>query len=79
MLKTILAIDIDKWCFINTLENKERNLCQNITVKQGSCEQIEGDFDLILANINRNILIEQLPIYTKHLKANAFVFSQRFL
>ena len=74
----VLAIDIDEWCFINTLENQERNKCQAITVKQGSYEQIEGQFDIVLANINRNILVEQLPIYAKHLKANALVLLSGF-
>ena len=76
--KQILAIDIDEWCFINTLENRERNNCKDITVKQGSYEQIEGKFDIILANINRNILVEQLPIYAKHLNENAVVLLSGF-
>ena len=76
--KQILAIDIDEWCFINTLENQERNNCQSITVKQGSYEQIEGQFDVVLANINRNILVEQLPIYNKHLNENAIVLLSGF-
>lgn len=74
----ILAIDKDEWCFINTLENKERNSCSKITVKQGSQEQIKGTFDVVLANINRNILLEQLPLYNKHLNKNAKVFISGF-
>ena len=76
--KQILAIDIDEWCFINTLENQERNNCQTISVKQGSHEQIEGKFDVVLANINRNILVEQLPVYSKHLNENAVVLLSGF-
>lgn len=76
--KQILAIDIDEWCFINTLENQERNNCQNITVKQGSYEQIEDQFDVVLANINRNILVEQLPTYAKHLNVNTVVLLSGF-
>jgi len=74
----VLAIDIDEWCFINTLENQERNHCKAITVKQGSYEQIEGKFDVVLANINRNILVEQLPVYDKHLNKNAVVLLSGF-
>ncbi len=74
----ILAIDIDEWCFINTLENKDRNQCHNIEVRQGSSEQIEGDFDVILANINRNILAEHLPVYVRHMKNNAILYLSGF-
>ncbi|TKS57282.1 50S ribosomal protein L11 methyltransferase [Mesohalobacter halotolerans] len=76
--KPILAIDIDEWCFINTLENKERNECENINVKQGGEELIEGRFDVVLANINRNILLEHLPIYNRHLKQNGMMFLSGF-
>lgn len=76
--KNTLAIDIDEWCFINTLENKERNDCNNMTVKQGGHEQIEGHFDVVLGNINRNILMAQMPIYAKHLKQEALVLLSGF-
>ncbi|NBC56668.1 MAG: 50S ribosomal protein L11 methyltransferase [Bacteroidetes bacterium] len=76
--KPILAIDIDEWCFINTLENKDRNECENINVKQGGEELIEGRFDVVLANINRNILLEHLPIYNRHLKQNGMMFLSGF-
>jgi len=76
--KHILAIDIDEWCFINTLENKDRNDCANISVKQGGEEQVEGQFDVVLANINRNILLEQIPIYNRHLKQSGIVFLSGF-
>lgn len=74
----ILAIDIDNWCFVNTLENCDRNNCHNIKVKQGSHEQIEGQFDLILANINRNILLDQIPIYVEHSNPGTTVLLSGF-
>jgi len=74
----VLAIDIDEWCFVNTLENKERNACQNIDVKQGSSEQIEGNFDVVLANINRNILIENLDTYVQHMNNEAIIYLSGF-
>lgn len=76
--KDIVAVDIDNWCFVNTLENQERNQCHKITVKQGSHEQIEGLFDVILANINRNILLDQIPIYVEHLESKALVLLSGF-
>lgn len=76
--KSILAIDIDEWCFVNTLENIDRNDCHHIEVKQGSSEQIEGKFDVVLANINRNILIENLAIYSKHMNEGAVIYLSGF-
>jgi ribosomal protein L11 methyltransferase len=76
--KHILAVDIDNWCFINTLENQERNNCYKITVKEGSHEQIEGYFDIILANINRNILLEQISTYVEHANPDAIFLLSGF-
>ncbi len=76
--KQVLAVDVDEWCFINTLENQERNNCKTICVKQGSFEQIEGQFDIILANINRNVLVEQIPVYYKHLNKNSSLLLSGF-
>lgn len=58
------AIDIDNWCYLNALENVERNNCKQITVEEGDASLLEGrSYDLIIANINRNILLEDfLPM-----------------
>lgn len=58
------AIDIDNWCFINTEENAERNGCQHISAYQGDATLLEGKtYNLIIANINRNILLQDIPTY----------------
>ena len=58
------AIDIDNWCFINTEENAERNGCQHISAYQGDATLLEGKtYNLIIANINRNILLQAIPTY----------------
>jgi len=55
------AIDIDNWCYLNTIENVERNNC---TSYEGDASLLEGKkYDLIIANINRNILLIDLEIY----------------
>ncbi len=74
----LLAIDYDEWCFENTTENISRNNCQHITPKLGSAEQISGHFDVILANINRNILIDQIPVYSKHLNPQGVLYLSGF-
>ncbi|MBT8295484.1 MAG: 50S ribosomal protein L11 methyltransferase [Gramella sp.] len=77
--KTIDAIDIDNWCYINTLENISRNDCEHINVEEGGAELLEGrQYDVILANINLNILLRDLPIYEKCLKEDASIFLSGF-
>jgi ribosomal protein L11 methyltransferase len=66
--KPVYAIDIDEWCSINAKENAERNDVDHIHISQGSKEQIEGlKVDVLLANINRNILLDQLETYANAL------------
>ena len=73
------AIDIDNWCYINTLENISRNECEHINVEEGGAELLEGrEYDMILANINRNILIRDLPVYEKSLKPLGSLFLSGF-
>ncbi len=65
----ILAIDNDEWCVTNTQENIARNACKNITVQRASLEDIAAEEqDIILANINRHILLEHMPALCRMLK-----------
>lgn len=64
----VLAIDIDEWAFNNTLENIETNNCADIEVLLGGAEQLtDFKFDIIIANINRNILLNDMSNYTNSL------------
>lgn len=58
----VLAIDNDKWAYENSVENVERNDCRNVQVKPGTIEDVPGEdrFDIILANINRHILLQYM-------------------
>jgi len=59
------AIDIDNWCYQNSLENVERNKCKNISVFEGdSSLLINKKYDVIIANINRNILLRDIKTFT---------------
>jgi ribosomal protein L11 methyltransferase len=61
---SVLAIDIDEWAYNNTIENCELNHVSNITIKQGDIDLVANQkFDIILANINRNILLKQIQSY----------------
>lgn len=64
--KSIDAIDIDAWCYENSLENIEKNNCKQISVYQGDASLLKDKkYDIIIANINRNILLEDIKKYTK--------------
>ena len=77
--KSIDAIDIDNWCYLNTLENISRNDCEHINVEEGGAELLEGrKYDMILANINLNILLRDLPVYEKCLTPEGSIFLSGF-
>ena len=73
------AIDIDEWCFLNTQENVERNHCPEIKAFQGDSSLLKDKkYDVILANINRNILLEDIPIYADCLNKGGTLFLSGF-
>jgi len=73
------AVDIDNWCYLNTQENVERNNAENISVYEGTADLLEGkSYDRIIANINRNILLEDIKIYSKCLKVGGKLYLSGF-
>ncbi|SHH31711.1 50S ribosomal protein L11 methyltransferase [Winogradskyella jejuensis] len=73
------AIDIDNWCYLNSLENVERNNCHHISVYEGDAKLLEGKtYDIIIANINRNILLSDISTYAKCLTKNGSLFLSGF-
>ncbi|NQX85558.1 MAG: 50S ribosomal protein L11 methyltransferase [Flavobacteriaceae bacterium] len=73
------AIDIDEWCYINSLENVERNNCKQISVYEGDASLLAGkQYDIVIANINRNILLNDLPTYAATLNKNATLLLSGF-
>ncbi|MCX7548272.1 50S ribosomal protein L11 methyltransferase [Xanthomarina sp. F1114] len=73
------AIDYDNWCFVNSLENVERNNCKHITVLEGDASVLgERNYDVIIANINRNILLNDMEAYIKCLNPNGMVLLSGF-
>lgn len=70
--KELTAIDIDEWSYENSIENIQKNNISNVEVILGDASSIpEKRYDIILANINRNILLEDLKYYASHLTDNA--------
>lgn len=78
--KNILAIDIDDWSVENSIENCAVNNCEKIIVKKGDIESLEeeANFDLILANINKNILKKHIPFYSQKLNLKGKLFLSGF-
>jgi ribosomal protein L11 methyltransferase len=69
------AIDNDNWAFSNAVENKERNHASFMNVKLGDVDAAGPDYDIILANINRNVLLTHIPEYSKRIKKGELMLS----
>lgn len=63
----VLAVDIEDWTVENARENAALNGCAAIEVRHGDVTVVEGEepFDIILANINRNVLLADMPVYAR--------------
>jgi len=75
----IIAIDIESWAYENAIENVERNNCNKIEVFLGNVDLIQPyNFDLILANINKNVLIKDMELYADSLNAKGLLMLSGF-
>lgn len=73
------AVDIDEWCYENSIENIERNICKNISVYKGDASFFkEKKYEVIIANINRNILLQDMEIYFNGLEDNGTLYLSGF-
>ncbi|WP_024740386.1 50S ribosomal protein L11 methyltransferase [Tenacibaculum maritimum] len=73
------AIDIDNWCYENSLENIKRNNSKHIAVFEGDSALLNNKkYDLIIANINRNILLMDMEIYTNCLHKEGVLLLSGF-
>jgi ribosomal protein L11 methyltransferase len=68
---SVYAIDIDEWSFENAVENVKNNDCTKVAVDLGDIGLITGkQYDIILANINRHILLDSMQILSDSLNAD---------
>ena len=74
------AIDIDEWCVRNSIENIELNHVDNIAVSQGDASSLsgKGPFDVVIANINRNILLNDMKQYVTCMHPGAELYMSGF-
>lgn len=77
--KKVDAIDIDNWCYLNSVENAERNHCSTISVFEGDASLLgKTKYNVIIANINRNILLQDIAAYAKCMLPNGTLFLSGF-
>ncbi len=76
----VTAIDIDDWCVNNSRDNIALNHCDNITVELGDARILSGrePFDVVIANINRNILLADMPAYAEVMHSGSQLLMSGF-
>jgi ribosomal protein L11 methyltransferase len=78
--KHVDAFDIDDWSIENGIENAARNGCANIRIRKGTVRDFSWPekFDIILANINKNVLLDEIPVYSKYLNPGGHLLLSGF-
>ena len=76
----IEAVDIDEWAYNNALENIATNHTPNVSIHLGGAEKIAelGRFDFVFANINRNILLNDMASYSGCMKPGSILYMSGF-
>lgn len=76
---SVVAIDTDDWAFENAIENKDRNGVGGIKVIKGDAGSIPGEmYHLVAANINRNVLLNDMEKYVHHLEKDGTLLMSGF-
>ena len=73
-----VAIDNDEWAYRNAFTNVDLNGVSDIDIILGDALSIKGQFDVVLANINRNILLRDMHYYVEAMKPGAHIFFSGF-
>lgn len=78
--KAVTAIDIDEWCVNNSIDNLSLNGVRNVNVFQGDASSLSsvGPFDVVIANINRNILLADMHCYVECMDVGAEIYFSGF-
>lgn len=77
--KEIVAIDIDDWSIENSKENSSRNNCSHIQIIKAGSAALHRPFDIILANINKNIILDNLSVLAEQLMPGGTVLVSGLL
>jgi len=78
--RQVYAVDNDRWAYENMLENFKKNHTKNIKAYFGDASLLKNfpDFDIVLANINRNILLQDMKRYISKLKTGGILILSGF-
>lgn len=79
--KKVSGFDVEDWAFNNSLENLKLNNCTKTNVFKGDAQKLpydQKDYDLILANITKNILKEDIPVYLNCLRPGGTLMISGF-
>ena len=78
--KEVEAFDTDDWSMENGRENVALNKCNNIRIQKGSIAELSwtSAFDIILANINKNVLLGEMKWYAGHLRQGGILLLSGF-
>ena len=76
----VLAFDIEEWAVENAQENADLNDCPQMRVFQGTIADVDPNsrFDIVLANINRNVLLAELPTYAAFVREGGYLLVSGF-
>jgi len=75
----VKGFDIDEWSVENSIENAALNNCEQIEFTQGTIrEHSNEEYDVLLANINRNILLDEMAEYALRIKSRGLLLLSGF-
>lgn len=78
--KSVEAVDIESESYLNTVENSQANNVQCVIARQGTLDDVQGrDFDGILANINRHVILPSLPELSRMIKPGGWLLVSGIL
>lgn len=76
---SVVAVDIDDWCIENSMENIRLNKIKNIELRKGGAEVLKDvHVDIVLANINRNVLLKDMKFYAACLPPGGEIYLSGF-
>ncbi len=78
--KNIEAFDIDEWSIENGEDNVRINHCSNIVIRRGTIRDFSwpAKFDIVLANINKNVLLDEMRSYSENLANGGYLLLSGF-
>lgn len=77
--KKVVAVDNDEWCIENSIENVNANNCKNIIVQNAENAITNQKYDIVIANLNKNIILQNIQALHNAVKNNGFILLSGLL